>query len=113
CILMDTGKMNLTLSFKNEAEPEFLDRFFQRSLGQMRFALILGIVLYAAFGLLDAIAAPTTKTPMWIIRYALVCPLFAIGWALSYTPFFRRYSQWILTILSTIAGLGIVAMTVI
>src|SRR6266576_5990910 len=83
-------QMNLTLSFRNEAESEFLDRFFDRSISQMRFALILGIILYAAFGLLDAIAAPAAKTPMWIIRYAIVCPLFAFGWALTYTSFFRR-----------------------
>ena len=105
--------MNLTLSFKNEAESEFLDRFFDRSLGQMRFALLLGIILYAAFGLLDAIAAPGQKTELWIIRYAIVCPLFALGWALSYTPHFKRYSQLILTILPFIAGLGIVVMTVL
>ena len=105
--------VNLTLSFKDEAEAEFLDRFFQRSLTQMRFALILGIVLYAMFGLLDAIAAPAQKTPMWIIRYAIVCPLFAIGWALSYTPYFRRYAQLMLTVLPVIAGFGIIAMTVI
>ena len=65
---MGTPIVNLTLRFKDEAEPEFLDRFFRRSLGQMRFALILGIVLYALFGLLDAIAAPAARTQMWIIR---------------------------------------------
>jgi len=105
--------VNLTLSFKDEAEGEFLDRFFQRSLAQMRFALILGIILYALFGLLDAIAAPAQKTSLWIIRYAIVCPLFAIGWALSYTPSFRRYAQLILTILPMIAGFGIIEMTVL
>ena len=110
---MGTPIVNLTLRFKDEAEPEFLDRFFRRSLGQMRFALILGIVLYALFGLLDAIAAPAARTQMWIIRYAIVCPMFAIGWALSYTPWFARYWQLVLTILPIVAGLGIIAMTVV
>jgi hypothetical protein len=105
--------MNLTLSFEDEAESEFLDRFFDRSISQMRFALILGIILYALFGLLDAIAAPGQEVELWIIRYAIVCPAFAIGLALSYTPQFRRYSQLVLTILPFIAGLGIIAMTVL
>ena len=104
--------MNLTLSFGDEAEKEFLQSFFSRSLGQMRFALVLGIVLYAAFGFLDAIAAPAQKMALWFIRYAIVCPLFALGLVASYTPQFRRYSQLVLTVLPVIAGLGIVAMTV-
>jgi len=110
---MGTRIVNLRLRFKDEAETEFLDRFFRRSLGQMRFALVLGIVLYALFGLLDAIAAPAAKTPMWFIRFAIVCPLFTIGLTLSYTPWFRRHWQPILTFLPIVAGLGIVGMTLV
>jgi len=105
--------MNLTLAFKDDAEKEFLSRFFDRSVAQMRFALLLGIVLYGLFGFLDAIAAPAARTPMWIIRYAIVCPLFVAGWAASYTAWFRRYAQGILTILPIIAGLGIIVMTLV
>src|ERR1051325_11446678 len=105
--------MHLTLAFEDEAEKEFLNRFFDRSVAQMRFALLLGIVLYGVFGYLDAIAAPAARSAMWVIRYAIVCPLFAAGWAASYTRWYRRHAQLILTILPIIAGLGIIEMTLV
>ncbi|HEY6843187.1 MAG TPA: serine/threonine-protein kinase, partial [Thermoanaerobaculia bacterium] len=80
---------------------------------QMRFALALAFVLYGLFGVLDAIAAPAQKTELWIIRYAIVCPLIVAIEALAYTRHFRRYSQFALAFMVLAAGFGIVAMTVI
>ncbi|HJT18164.1 MAG TPA: serine/threonine-protein kinase [Thermoanaerobaculia bacterium] len=103
----------LTLAFGDEAEKEFLHRFFERSLAQMRFALALALFLYGMFGILDAIAAPAQKAQLWIIRYAIVCPLIVAIEALTYTRRFRRYSQFALGLMVLAAGIGIVAMTVI
>jgi hypothetical protein len=105
--------MSLTLSFKGDAEGEFLERFFARSIAQMRFALGLGLFLYAVFGFLDAIAAPAQRTQLWVIRYGIGCPIIFLIWALSFTASFRRYAQLALMIMVFAAGTGIVAMTVI
>lgn len=43
----------LTLRFSDDIERAFLDDYFHRSLTHVRRALILGIFLYASFGVLD------------------------------------------------------------
>ncbi len=91
-------------------EKEFRIDYLEKSLLTIRVALILGLALYSAFGVLDSLIAPLSKYSIWFIRFVIVGPSLLAVFFLTYTKFFGRYMQLIISILSLIAGIGIVAM---
>jgi len=103
-----------TLAFRGDREKQFLEEHFQKSLAHVRFTLLLGIVFYGIFGVLDAKLIPEVKEELWLIRYAIMTPYLLAVFALSFLkPFFQRYMQQLISSVVLIAGLGIIAMTVI
>jgi hypothetical protein len=102
-----------TLRFDGKLEDEFADEYFARTLSQVRFGLVLGIVLYTVFGILDTWVAPAQHRMLWVIRYAIVVPLMAAVLGLTYHASFKRYREPVVAIAVMIAALGIVAMTAI
>ncbi len=96
--------------FYAKLEDEYFDDFYHSSLPIVRVALILGFALYSLFGFLDIWVVPLHKEDVWLIRYAVVCPMLAVTFALSYTGIFNRYMQAIMTFVSFVAGFGIVVM---
>ena len=56
------------LRFPPDLEAAFTEDHFLRSLAFIRFALILAIVLYAAFGVLDLFIVPDEARSIWIVR---------------------------------------------
>ena len=78
-----------------------------------RAAIALGVALYATFGGLDALVAPAHLTPLWTIRYAVVCPIGVVLFALSFSAWGRDRLQLLTGTLVTLAGLGVVVMTAI
>jgi hypothetical protein len=109
----DAGMHLLTLRFRAQLEEEFADGYFAHTLGQVRLSLVLGIALYGLFGILDTWIAPTHQRELWIIRYAIVCPLIGVCLAFTYAPAFRRYKEPATSLLVLVMALGIVAMTAI
>ena len=106
----------VTLAFTGEhshLEKPFLDQYAENSLHQMRFALGLGIALYAMFGVLDYIIVPELMVRFWLVRYALVCPSLAVVIGLSFFPWFKRIMQGALCVLILIGGGGIIYMTTV
>jgi class 3 adenylate cyclase len=101
------------LRFPPELEAAFTEDHFLRSLGFIRFAITLAIVLYAAFGVLDLFIVPNEAGSIWLIRYAIVCPVFLAGLGLTFTHWFQPVAQPILLALAAMCGLGIVAMVAI
>ena len=84
-----------------------------RSLAFIRFAITLAIVLYAAFGVLDLFIVPAEAGSIWLIRYAIVCPVFLATLGLTFTHWFKPVAQPILSALAALCGLGVVAMVAI
>ena len=78
----------------------------------VRFTLIFGTLIYAAFGILDAYIEPELKTTFWIIRYAIVCPTIIFVFAFTYHPFFKKLMQPIIASIEFLAGAGIITMIV-
>lgn len=108
------GRMHpLTLRFEGDLEHQFGDEYFTRTLQQVRLALVLAILLYAVFGVLDIWIAPNQRGQIWFIRYALIVPALIACLAFSYTAPFRRYREAVLGAVMLAASLGIVAMTAI
>ncbi len=107
-------KFNLfTLSFDRETETLFLNRYFNKSLIQVRIALIIAVFFYGVFGGLDVVLAPAYKTSFWFIRYAIVVPYFALLIPFSYSKHFKKYMQFSISSSVLLAGMGIIWMIVI
>jgi len=106
----------LTLKFSGKysnLEALFLSNYYRVSLPQIRIFLVLGSLLYATFGVLDAILMPQQKTAIWFIRFVVVCPLLLITLLISFSNFFERYMQPLLASILIIAGGGIICMVAI
>jgi serine/threonine protein kinase len=103
----------LTLRFAGKLEDEFTQEYFARTLTQVRGALLLGLILYTVFGILDTWIAPNHRRALWLIRYALVAPALICVIGFTYHSAFNRYREAVVSAAVLIASLGIVAMTAI
>jgi signal transduction histidine kinase len=98
------------LRFSEELESGFADDFYALALPRARGALVLAVVLFALFGILDAFIVPEDAVSIWLIRYLVVCPLgLGVVW-LSFTRWFRPVMQPVLSGFALVGGLSIVAM---
>ncbi len=106
----------LTLRFCGrhaELEEGFQDYYFRLSLPVFRWGFALGILLYACFGILDAVSMPQIKEQLWRIRFLFVIPILLAGVAFSFHPSFKRYWQAAIFIMIATASAGIFWMIAI
>jgi len=105
----------LTLSFTGDLsryEKGFQEDYFIRSLDPFRFSLILSMVFYGAFAILDAIAVPTLKEFFWLIRFGIVFPILIAVYIFSYTKPFKKYMQFVISCIMFITSFGIIIMII-
>lgn len=105
-------RMNpLTLRFDDEKlEAEFEDEYFARTLIQVRWALIVGMLLYSVYGFVDNLLAYEQRRAIWIIRYVIVTPVALICLLFSRTALFRKYRDPAVSLVLLIALFGIIGM---
>jgi diguanylate cyclase (GGDEF)-like protein/PAS domain S-box-containing protein len=106
----------LTLKFSgnsSQLEAPFLSDYYRVSLPHIRISLILGALLYASFGILDAVLMPEQKYTIWLIRFVIVCPVLFGTLLASFSKSFERYMQPLLACVFILAGGGIICMIVI
>ncbi len=110
----DDFRINLfTLSFSEDIERDYHRDQFGKSILQIRLALVLGILFYGLFGILDFIMFPESIVGFLIIRYAIVLP-YTIGILLfSYTRKFINFANVAPASVILLAGMGINAMIII
>ncbi|HEU4565246.1 MAG TPA: serine/threonine-protein kinase [Gemmatimonadaceae bacterium] len=101
----------LTLSFGGPLEREFRREQLVQSLSFIRAGLLVGLFLYAAFGLVDGLIAPAQRGRLWLIRYAIACPALLLCFLLTYARQFRRYEDALLATTMAAATAGLIAMT--
>lgn len=98
------------LTFEPERERAYRATTHERALPAARPFILLGVLFYAAFGVLDAFVAPQTYRRIWVLRGLVFCVPSLLSVLLSYRRGFARFYQlWVGTIF-LLAGLGIVAM---
>ena len=101
------------LRFGDDLELSFTEYHAEHSLPFARLALILAVVLYGLFGILDFYVVPDVAKWISIIRYAIFCPAaLAVLW-LTFKRWFRPVMQPVLSGVAALCGLGIVAMIAI
>ena len=105
-----------TLTFKGNTskyESEFKSSYFKSSIKPFRLSLLLGILLYSAFAILDIILFPEFKNSFFIIRFGLIVPIMIIVYIISFTDFFEKTMQVIATATIVLTSLGLVSMIII
>lgn len=104
----------LTLSFPNpESEREFLQHYFRMSLKQVRFALILAIVVYMILGIVDFQFAPEIRDKLLLIRYGIVLPVCVAVLGLSFSAYFRHIMQILIGAVIIVAAIAAPAVTIL
>lgn len=96
-----------------QTERNFTRYALINSMVFIRIYLIAGTGLYALFGILDRHVGGSATHTLFLIRYAVVCPILLAVFALTFTSLFMRIGQVVLASTMVISGLGIVAMTAI
>jgi class 3 adenylate cyclase len=76
----------------------------------VRAALVLNIILYGLFAVLDVHAAPLSKQAIWFIRFALVIPALVAVLIFSFHPVFPRILQMMMVLVILIDASGILGM---
>jgi class 3 adenylate cyclase len=98
------------LRFPEEIEEQFRQDYHVNTVSTTRLALVLGLVLFSLFGILDIYAVPLSKNIVWFIRYGIIAPIIIFALAASYTRPFQSRIQTLMGIVVVFAGLGIVTM---
>ncbi|MFC1619725.1 PAS domain S-box protein [Candidatus Neomarinimicrobiota bacterium] len=102
-----------TLTFPQPLEKEFHQTHFEKSLRQVRIALLLGIFFYSVFAGLDILIFPEVRQQLWLIRFAIVVPFIIAIYLLSYSKLYIKLINVSTAAVVLMAGLGIIAMILI
>ncbi len=107
---------SLTLKFVGplkHLEPDFLYDYALKSLPRVRATIVLGFLLFAGFGPLDAYLIPEVVKPVFIIRYAIVAPFLLLMLPLSYMPKIHKFLQPLSSGVIVICGLAIIIISLL
>lgn len=103
----------ITLAFPEKVEKLFAKKYFSDSIIQMRLGVLFSALLYAAFGYLDALIIPEHTKLFHTIRFFVFVPSALLVLLLSFTSYFQKVWQILVSILALIAGAGISIMTLL
>ncbi len=98
------------LKFSPIIEKAFQNYYLHKFIWQIRFAVFAGILLYAIFGILDALILPEVKETLWFIRYGVVCPLGFFFLVATFSLNSESLIQMLHAGLVVVGGMGIVGM---
>ncbi|WP_457599867.1 diguanylate cyclase [Hydrogenivirga sp.] len=109
-IVREFGRGLTLLRFSPILERAFQTYYRSKYIWQMRIAVILGICLYAFFGILDALVFPEIKERFWLIRFGVVIPFGFLFLYLTFKIYNERALELFHAMLVVIGGLGIIGM---
>lgn len=108
---MRLNPFNLSFSDnQSHLEKEFREDYYRKSLGPFRFAIIMAIIFYDIFALLDIMVVPQFTGILFIIRFGIITPLLIGVLLLSFLQSFQKFMQ--ITIMTAwfFTGVGIILM---
>jgi len=106
-------KIIKTLRFEPAVEQQYNIYTTKQDTIYIRYALVLFILLYAIFGITDYLLVPHHFEFFFIIRFALVIPVFCISFLISFHPRYFAYKQSSMLISYIVGGIGIVIMLIL
>lgn len=105
-----------TLAFigsSKHLEKEYKKHALTSALQHIRKFFLIAFGGYMLFGILDGLLLPDQAPQLWIIRYAITTPCVLFAYVLTYTQYFQKYFQGILSIIIGGAGLSTVFITLL
>src|SRR5512139_2769945 len=106
----DLARGAIRLRFPADVETAFRRYHSRNSVVIIRYAILLTIILYGLFAVLDVHAAPFSKQTIWFIRFAIVIPALVAVLIFSFHPLFLRILQPMMVLVVLIDASGILAM---
>src|SRR5919112_5562443 len=92
------------LRFPDEVvEAQFRKEYLGNTVSTTRLALVLGLILYSLFGILDIYAIPVSKDIVWIIRYGIVAPVVLAALVASFDKSLHKYMQMFMCIVVAVS----------
>ena len=108
--VLESRRHPFTLRFQSgELEHQFIDSMYHVDTVYARVGLLLAIIMYGVFSILDLWIVPDHVQATWTIRFTVIV-LFSIAIALSFTRHFRRHYQLILFTAAMVGGTGLIVM---
>jgi adenylate cyclase len=101
------------LRFPGKIEEQFREEYHANTVSTTRLALVLGLILFSLFGILDIYAVPISRNIVWFIRYAIVAPFIISALIMTYTVPFQKYTQLLMCMVIAVSGIGIAAIIAI
>lgn len=83
----------LTLRFPDELERVFFNYYFQKSLIQVRFALLLAVFFDAISVVLDERISPDIRVKLLFLRYGIIFPFLIALFFFTFSGLFKRFMQ--------------------
>lgn len=112
----DDWKLNgLTLTFIGviqKYEKDFRIDYFNRSLNPFRISLVIAIIFFGLFAFLDALLLPELRNLFWLIRFGIITPVLASVIFLSFSNAFKKYMQFVISMIMYVTGLAIIVMII-
>ncbi|MGE5188947.1 MAG: adenylate/guanylate cyclase domain-containing protein [Gemmatimonadota bacterium] len=106
----DLARGAIRLRFPPDVEAAFRRYHARNSLVTVRYAIVLTIILYGLFAVLDVHAAPLSKQAIWFIRFALVIPALGAVLVFSFHPAFPRILQPMMVLVVLVDAAGVLRM---
>jgi len=103
----------LFLRFNGNQENRFIEHYDKESIPFMRTGLVIGIALFASFGLLDKYLITNISPHYFLIRYGIVIPFGIITFFATFFKVMRPYLQIMVSYVLTLSGTGLVALILI
>lgn len=102
-----------TLKFDSEQlEQRYKQSIVKQSVKVARVAIVLGIILFPIFGILDIWMVPESLLTIWGIRLCVVV-LLIVMYFLTFRIVFRKHIYFLLDLLTLIIGAGIISMVLV
>ena len=99
------------LRFPVALERQFRQIYFDNSLGICRTAILMTLLLWMAFGILDYYVLPVSRPQVWFVRFLVVTPILLGVFVLSFTRYFRRLMQAGLFFMVLGGGFGLILIS--
>ena len=112
--IQSVAQNKLTLAFRDaDLENCFFSYYTDRNLVHGRVCHLLAVLFYSVFGLFDPVLFPDSKQTMWLIRYAVVLPVFTAGFFYSFKASYKKSWQILFAGYVLVTGGGYIYMTAI
>lgn len=111
--IMHTHPITLVFSGPDKAlEGNFREHRYQSGMPQIRLIMVLGLIFFSIFALLDYFFVPHRLAVFWTIRWGVVCPVILAVFLLTYTKYCKSCLQPAVVLAAFVAGGSLIAMAV-